>query len=84
VKRAGRLEVEGGTVIAVLNRLVEFVECHAAWRPPQRTFSKRASCWASPRFRLTIEGNTMMDNRIGDRPAFRLIGHAARVPLIQP
>jgi AraC family transcriptional regulator len=34
------------------------------------------------RFRLTIEGNTTMDTRIADQPAFRLIGHAARVPLI--
>ncbi|MEI5583816.1 MULTISPECIES: AraC family transcriptional regulator [unclassified Agromyces] len=34
------------------------------------------------RFRLTIEGNTPMDTRIADRPAFRLVGHAARVPLI--
>ena len=34
------------------------------------------------RFRLTVEGNTTMDARIADRPAFRLIGHAARVPLI--
>ncbi|QKJ18068.1 AraC family transcriptional regulator [Microbacterium hominis] len=34
------------------------------------------------RFRLTVEGNTPMDTRIADRPAFRLIGHAARVPLI--
>ncbi|RUR01533.1 AraC family transcriptional regulator [Labedella endophytica] len=34
------------------------------------------------RFRLTVEGNTTMDTRIIDRPAFRLIGHAARVPLI--
>jgi AraC family transcriptional regulator len=34
------------------------------------------------RFRLTIEGNTTMDTRIADRPAFRLVGHAARVPLI--
>lgn len=34
------------------------------------------------RFRLTVEGNTPMDSRITDRPAFRLIGHAARVPLI--
>ncbi|GAA1975605.1 AraC family transcriptional regulator [Microbacterium pumilum] len=34
------------------------------------------------RFRLTVEGNTTMDTRIADRPAFRLIGHAARVPLI--
>lgn len=34
------------------------------------------------RFRLTVEGNTAMDTRITDRPAFRLAGHAARVPLI--
>ena len=34
------------------------------------------------RFRLTVEGNTLMDTRITDRPAFRLVGHAARVPLI--
>ncbi len=34
------------------------------------------------RFRLTVEGNTTMDTRIADRPAFRLAGHAARVPLI--
>jgi AraC family transcriptional regulator len=34
------------------------------------------------RFRLTVEGNTTMDTRITDRPAFRLIGYAARVPLI--
>lgn len=34
------------------------------------------------RFRLTVEGSTTMDTRIVDRPAFRLIGHAARVPLI--
>jgi AraC family transcriptional regulator len=34
------------------------------------------------RFRLTIEGNTTMDTRIADRPAFRLVGHSARVPLI--
>ncbi|HLS78987.1 MAG TPA: AraC family transcriptional regulator [Nocardia sp.] len=34
------------------------------------------------RFRLTVEGSTPMDARILDRPAFRLIGHAARVPLI--
>ena len=33
------------------------------------------------RFRLTVEGTTPMDARIIERPAFRLIGHAARVPL---
>ncbi|MGO2863103.1 MAG: AraC family transcriptional regulator [Brevibacterium sp.] len=36
----------------------------------------------SIRFRLTIEGNTIMDTRIIDRPAFSLIGHSTRVPLI--
>lgn len=34
------------------------------------------------RFRLTVEGSSAMDARITTRPAFRLIGHAARVPLI--
>jgi len=34
------------------------------------------------RFRLTVEGNTPMHTRIADRPAFLLVGHAARVPLI--
>ncbi|HEX6151435.1 AraC family transcriptional regulator [Nocardioides sp.] len=34
------------------------------------------------RFRLTVEGSTPMNVRIVDRPAFRLVGHAARVPLI--
>lgn len=34
------------------------------------------------RFRLTVEGSIPMDTRITDRPAFRLVGHAARVPLI--
>lgn len=34
------------------------------------------------RFRLTVEGSLSMDNRIIQRPAFRLVGHAARVPLI--
>src|SRR5699024_10436015 len=34
------------------------------------------------RLRLTIEGSSSMDTRITDRPAFSLIGHATRVPLI--
>lgn len=34
------------------------------------------------RFRLTVEGSTPVDARIVERPTFRLIGHAARVPLI--
>ncbi|MBZ3906119.1 AraC family transcriptional regulator [Streptomyces brasiliscabiei] len=34
------------------------------------------------RFRLTVEGNIPMDTRLVDRPAFRLAGHATRVPLI--
>lgn len=34
------------------------------------------------RFRLTVEGSTAMDARVVERPAFRLIGHAARVPLV--
>ncbi|BCJ56949.1 AraC family transcriptional regulator [Micromonospora endophytica] len=34
------------------------------------------------RFRLTVEGGLPMHTRIVDRQAFRLVGHAARVPLI--
>ena len=34
------------------------------------------------RFRLTVEGNTPMNTRIVDRPAFGLVGHSVRVPLI--
>ncbi|MGN6272189.1 MAG: AraC family transcriptional regulator [Protaetiibacter sp.] len=34
------------------------------------------------RFRLTVEGTDSMHTRIAERPAFRLVGHAARVPLI--
>ncbi len=34
------------------------------------------------RFRLTVEGKTPMDTRIADLPDLRLVGHAARVPLI--
>ncbi|MFG2621818.1 GyrI-like domain-containing protein [Streptomyces sp. NPDC048507] len=34
------------------------------------------------RFRLSVEGSTPMDTRLVSRPAFRLVGHAARVPLI--
>lgn len=34
------------------------------------------------RLRLTVEGTSPMDARIIDRTAFRLIGHAARVPLL--
>ncbi|GAB3007241.1 AraC family transcriptional regulator [Saccharothrix stipae] len=34
------------------------------------------------RFRLTVEGTNPVDTRITDRPAFRLVGHATRVPLI--
>ncbi len=33
------------------------------------------------RFRLTVEGNSTMDTRLAHRPAFRLVGHATRVPL---
>lgn len=34
------------------------------------------------RFRLTVEGAQPMDVRLVTRPAFRLAGHAARVPLV--
>lgn len=34
------------------------------------------------RFRLTVEGAAPMDVRLVSRPASRLVGHAARVPLV--
>jgi len=34
------------------------------------------------RFRLTVEGAAPMDVRLVSRPTFRLVGHAARVPLV--
>ncbi|GAA1992236.1 AraC family transcriptional regulator [Isoptericola halotolerans] len=34
------------------------------------------------RFRLTVEGNTPMHVRLIERPDLRLVGHAARVPLV--
>ncbi|GAA0236797.1 AraC family transcriptional regulator [Cryptosporangium japonicum] len=34
------------------------------------------------RFRLTVEGSERMDARIVDHPEFRLVGHAARIPLV--
>ncbi|MEU3670603.1 AraC family transcriptional regulator [Streptomyces virginiae] len=34
------------------------------------------------RFRLTVEGSVPMDTHLVNRPAFRLVGHATRVPLI--
>ncbi|GAB3719872.1 AraC family transcriptional regulator [Amycolatopsis oliviviridis] len=34
------------------------------------------------RFRLSVEGSIPMETRIVDRPAFRLAGHATRVPLV--
>lgn len=33
-------------------------------------------------FRLTVEGSVPMDTRIAQLPAFRLVGRAARVPLV--
>ncbi|GAB2474970.1 hypothetical protein GCM10007967_33250 [Xylanimonas ulmi] len=53
--------------------------------PPSATCDATAAPFtpqAPLRFRLTVEGSTPMDTRVIDRPAFRLIGHAARVPLI--
>ncbi len=34
------------------------------------------------RFHLTVQGGSPMDTRITDLPALRLVGHAARVPLV--
>lgn len=82
-------------MISALNRLVDLVEEHLT-EAFGRAF--RAVHGAGPgdvrrdggplrtqpqlRFRLTVEGSIPMDTRIIDRPAFRLVGHAARVPLI--
>ncbi|MER6664191.1 AraC family transcriptional regulator [Amycolatopsis japonica] len=35
------------------------------------------------RFRLSVEGSIPMETRIVDRPAFRLAGHATRVPFVR-
>jgi AraC family transcriptional regulator len=34
------------------------------------------------RFRLTVEGSERTDTRIVDHPAFRFVGHTARIPLV--
>lgn len=34
------------------------------------------------RFHLAVEGNTPMESRIEERPAFLLVGHRTRVPLV--
>jgi AraC family transcriptional regulator len=52
--------------------------------PPGQARRDGGPVTAQPRlsFHLTVRGSTPMDVRIVDHPAFRLVGHAARVPLV--
>lgn len=59
-----------------------FVAVHGATPAEVRRSGGPLSTQQKLRFRLTIEGNTPMDTRIIDHPAFTLVGHSARVPLI--
>lgn len=59
-----------------------FRAVHGIGPSEARRLGRSLRHWPQLRFRLTIEGSTPMDARITDRPALRLIGHAARVPLI--
>ena len=59
-----------------------FLSVHGATPGEVRRSGGPLSPQSRLRFRLTIEGNTTMDTRIIDRPAFTLAGHAVRVPLI--
>jgi AraC family transcriptional regulator len=68
----GSTEAFGRAFRAVHGASPAEVRAHGGPLRPQSTI----------RFRLTVEGNSSMDTRIIHRPAFRLVGHAARVPLI--
>lgn len=68
----GSTEAFGRAFAAVHGRSVADVRQHGG---PLRSQPKL-------RFRLTVEGSSSMDVRITDRPAFRLVGHATRVPLM--
>jgi AraC family transcriptional regulator len=59
-----------------------FLGVHGATPGDVRRSGGPLSSQQKLRFRLTIEGNTPMDTRIVQRPAFNLAGHSARVPLI--
>ncbi|MGQ7295648.1 AraC family transcriptional regulator [Quadrisphaera sp. KR29] len=59
-----------------------FAAVHGA--PPGQVRREGGPVTAQPRisFHLTVRGSTPVDVRIIDQPAFRLVGHAARVPLL--
>jgi AraC family transcriptional regulator len=59
-----------------------FLAVHGARPTEVRRSGGPLSTQQRLRFRLTVEGNTTMDTRIVERPAFTLVGHSARVPLI--
>ncbi|WP_395639043.1 GyrI-like domain-containing protein [Pseudolysinimonas sp.] len=59
-----------------------FVAVHGASPADVRRHGGPLRTQPQIRFRLTVEGNTPMDTRITEQPALRLVGHAARVPLI--
>jgi len=59
-----------------------FLAVHGATPGAVRQNGGPLSSQQKLRFRLTIEGTTTMDTRILDHPAFTLVGHATRVPLI--
>jgi AraC family transcriptional regulator len=59
-----------------------FRAVHGAWPRDVRRDGGPLRTQPQLRFRLTVEGNIPMDTRIVDHPAFRLVGHATRVPLI--
>ena len=59
-----------------------FVAVHGVTPGDVRRAGGPLSTQQKLRFRLTIEGKNHMDTRIVDRPAFSLVGHSVRVPLI--
>ena len=59
-----------------------FLAVHGATPAQVRQNGGPLSTQQKLRFRITIEGTTTMDTRILDRPAFTLVGHSARVPLV--
>ena len=59
-----------------------FFAVHGATPADVRSTGGPLSSQPVLRFRLTVEGMTSMHTRIVKRPAFELVGHAVRVPLI--
>lgn len=83
--------IDGGTVLAVAVRY-GYASAEAFTRAfkamhgltPSEARQAGAVLHSQPqlRFHLRVEGNTDMKHRIEDKPAFRLIGLKARVPLV--